>query len=67
MHKLAELSGYDPVYAPEIVIDWDAAESERKTLDHVRLVADLVRDGLMPNSPEQKEWFAEQTRTPGAA
>jgi hypothetical protein len=67
MHKLAELSGYDPVYAPEIVIDWDGAESERKTLDHVRLVAELVRDGLMPNSPEQREWFAEQTRTPGAA
>jgi len=55
MHTLAALSGYpDPLHAPEIFIDWKAGGAERKSLDHLKFVAELKRDALMD------DWFAAQ-------
>ena len=63
MRTLTELEGEHPDLAPEIVIRWDNG-AERKGLDHLKFVADLVRDGITPMSPELGEWFANQTQTP---
>jgi hypothetical protein len=60
LRTLTEYSGYDPVYTPEIFIDWNSGQSERKSLDHVRLAAELVRDGVIGKTPEIEEWLIGQ-------
>jgi hypothetical protein len=60
LRTLTEYSGYDPVYTPEIFIDWNSGQSERKSLDHVRLTAELVRDGVIGKTPEIEEWLIGQ-------
>jgi hypothetical protein len=60
LRTLTEYSGYDPVYTPEIFIDWNSGQSERKSLDHVRLAAELVRDGVVGKTPEIEEWLIGQ-------
>ena len=62
MHKLAELSGYDPYYAPEFYIDWNAGGTERLALDHLQLVADLKASGGLTNQPGDEAWLRDQLR-----
>ena len=53
---------FDPIYgyAQQIFIDWNSGQSERKSLDHVRLTAELVRDGVIGKTPEIEEWLIGQ-------
>ena len=65
MHTLAELSGYDSIYAPEIFIDWRAGESERQTLDHLKLIGELMNSGALGTpTPGDADWLRSQFNMP---
>jgi len=64
LHTLTALSGYDPVYAPEVFIDWSAGDAEKKGLGHLRFVGELLRDGVIAKTDEIDEWMRAQLQVP---
>ena len=49
---------------PEIVIRWDDGSAERKSRDHIALVAQLVKDGVLAQSPDLDAWIRQQLQVP---
>jgi hypothetical protein len=64
MRTLTELEGEHPDLAPEIVIRWDDGSAERKSRDHIALVAQLVKDGVLAQSPDLDAWIRQQLQVP---
>jgi len=64
LHTATELSGYDPIYAPEVFIDWSSGEAEKKGLDHLRFVGELMRDGVIAKTDETDAWIRAQLQLP---
>lgn len=66
LHTLAALSGYpDPLHAPEFFIDWNAGGTERLTLDHLKLVAELRASGVLTEMEGDEVWLRDQLRMNG--
>jgi len=65
LRTVTELCGHDPVYTPQIVIDWMDGDEER-TLDRVNLVSTLIKDGVLTSTPEIVGWVEESIGIPGS-
>lgn len=64
MRTLTEMEGEHPDLAPEIVIRWDDGTAERKSREHIALVATLVKDGVLSKTPALNEWLRQQLQVP---
>jgi len=63
MRTLAQLVGFEPEYAPRIVVRW-TDRTRKMGREHLQMVTDLVADKMLRNTPEMSRFIATQAQLP---
>jgi len=64
MRTLTELEGEHPDLAPEIVIRWDDGKAEKKSREHLEMVAKMALEVPGFATPSTVDWLRDQAGVP---